>query len=166
MRILLVIHNVRSVHNVGSLLRTAECLGVSDVYISGISPYPKIDNDTRLPHVIKRIQSQLHKTALGAEDMLSIRRFDTFDAVIEQLRKKKYSIVAVEQATDSTAIFKFRPVTDTALVLGNELNGLEKSEIALCDQTVEIPMHGKKESLNVVQAAAIALYQATTYNTW
>jgi tRNA G18 (ribose-2'-O)-methylase SpoU len=162
-RIILIAHDIRSTHNVGSLLRTAEGLGVKSVYLTGYSPYPRTVNDNRLPHIYAKLDKQIHKTALGAEDSLSWHyREDIFELVMG-LRQSKYKLVALEQNDKSIDLgkFKFESCPSIALIVGNEVKGLDKKILDLVDSIVEIPMRGSKESLNVVQAAAIALYVFT-----
>ncbi len=161
MRIIVMAHNIRSIHNVGSLLRTAECMGIQHVYISGYTPYPRVHNDTRLPHERDRIHNQIHKTALGAESLLTIHRFETLAEAIASVRQQNIHIAGLEQHAGAIPLPSFKPDYDTALLVGNEVDGLDLADIDLCDEIIEIPMLGKKESLNVVQAAAMACYQAT-----
>jgi len=161
MRDLIVIaHDIRSTHNVGSLLRTAEGLGVSRVYFSGYTPYPKLPaNDPRLPHLAAKLDRQITKTALGAETLMPWTRVDDVLALIEQLKVEGYQIAALEQAKDSVQLPDFRPAARQALLLGREVEGIDPELLAACHTCLEIPMFGQKESFNVVQAAAIALYQ-------
>ncbi len=156
--LVLVLSDLRSTHNVGSLLRTAEGLGVSSVYFCGYTPYPRIDGDKRLIHVVNKLDQQIHKTALGAEQLVSIKVVSDTATAIASLKAEGYSVVALEQAKHSVALNDFRAKNKVALVLGNEVEGLAPDTINLCDQIVEIPMLGQKESFNVVQAAAMALY--------
>jgi 23S rRNA (guanosine2251-2'-O)-methyltransferase len=162
-RIILLAHDIRSCHNVGSLLRTAEGLGVEEVILSGYTPYPRQEKDSRLPHLSDKITRQIHKTALGAETMLDIRHFDTIELGINYLKEKGFKIMAIEQASGSIKLNDFNPDKQLALVLGNEVEGLDERSIILCDQVLEIPMQGNKESFNVAQAAAMALYQCRFY---
>jgi len=158
-KIILIAHDIRSTHNVGSILRTADCLGASMVYLTGYTPYPLAKNDVRLLHLAKKLDAQIHKTALGAE--ISTRWSHNTDiyAVISALKAKKVEIVALEQAPKSTPLPYFKPTGDTALIVGNEVTGLDKQILESVDRIVEIPMSGSKESLNVAQATAIGLYQ-------
>jgi 23S rRNA (guanosine2251-2'-O)-methyltransferase len=162
-QIILLAHDLRSCHNVGSLLRTAEGLGVKQVICSGYTPYPKLEKDSRLPHLSDKITRQIHKTALGAEAMLDIKHFDTLEQAIVYLRNLDFTVVAVEQSAQSINLNEYKPSEQIALVLGNEVEGLNKESLGLCDQVLEIPMQGKKESFNVVQATAMALYQLRFY---
>lgn len=160
--IILVLHNIRSCHNVGSLLRSADGFGVKTVYFSGITPYPKIHDDPRLPHLKSKISKQISKTALGAEKTLEILVFEDLSEVTKKLKSEGFTIAAIEQSTTSVRLPDFSPPDKLALVLGNEIDGLPKQEIELCDVCLEIPMHGNKESFNVSVAGAVALYQITT----
>lgn len=157
--LILVAHNIRSIHNVGSLLRTAECLGVKTVYLTGYTPYPKIKNDPRLPHLAKKIDSQMAKTSLEAEKFLNIVPNLTLEECLDELTKQGYSVVGLEQTNSSLNLKDYRASSKTALIVGNERYGLDEEALQLCKQTIEIPMRGKKESLNVVQATAIAIYK-------
>jgi tRNA G18 (ribose-2'-O)-methylase SpoU len=156
--IVVIAHDIRSIHNVGSLLRTAECLGVTKVYLTGYTPYPEVANDERLPHIRDKLTRQIDKTALGAAELLSWEHAERAEDVIAQLHASGYSVVALEQSPDSLTISSWTPPDKIAILLGREVEGVDESLCALCDALVEIPQFGKKESLNVVQAAAIALY--------
>jgi len=157
--IILIAHNLRSCHNVGSLLRTAEGLGVSKVYLVGYTPYPAGQpNDPRLPHEALKLTKQIHKTALDAENQVAWEHVEVIDSVVKQLHTEGYQIMAVEQAADAIALPDFAPPNKLALLMGREVEGVEPEVLALCDGTLEIPMFGRKESFNVVQAAAMALY--------
>lgn len=159
--IIIIAHNLRSCHNVGSLLRTAEGLGVSKVILSGYTPYPLAKNDPRLPHIAAKLSKQINKTALGAEHSQPWEHIETIEAVMDTLRNEGYRIAAVEQAPQSTALPDFSPPEKIALLVGREVEGVESEVLAMCDDILEIPMSGKKESFNVVQAAAMALYHCT-----
>ncbi|HEX8762275.1 MAG TPA: TrmH family RNA methyltransferase [Candidatus Saccharimonadales bacterium] len=156
--IILIAHNLRSCHNVGSLLRTADGLGVTEVILSGYTPYPVCDDDTRLPHLAIKIHKQIKKTALGAETTQKWSHVDDIVATIADLRSKGYTIAAIEQTKDSVLLPEFRTPQKIVLLVGREVEGVEAEVLALCDTALEIPMFGTKESFNVVQAAAIVLY--------
>ena len=156
--IVLIAHNLRSCHNVGSLLRTAEGLGVQKVILSGYTPHPTHANDRRLPHEALKIANQIHKTALGAEDFVKWEYHHELLPVIKKLQKDGYAVVAIEQTEHSKMLQDYHPPQKLALVMGREVEGVEPEIIDACDLAVEIPMFGKKESFNVVQAAAMALY--------
>jgi 23S rRNA (guanosine2251-2'-O)-methyltransferase len=156
--IVLIAHNLRSCHNVGSLLRTAEGLGVTDVYLTGYTPYPVIADDQRMPHLAQKINKQISKTALGAEKLVTIHVSTAIEPILAQLKTRGYQIAAVEQSATSAALPDFEPADKIALLVGREVEGVEPEVLASCDVTLEIPMYGQKESFNVVQAAAMALY--------
>lgn len=157
-QIVLVCHNLRSCHNVGSLLRTAEGLGVARVYLTGYTPYPKKSGDGRLPHLAAKIHKQIQKTALGAETSVNWHHNPDALNTITGLKKEGFVVAALEQTADSLPLPKFKSPDKVVLVVGREVEGLEPEAIAACDQTLEIPMFGSKESFNVTQAAAMALY--------
>lgn len=157
-RIVLLVHNLRSCHNVGSILRTAEGLGVESVMLTGYTPYPLLENDSRITHEAKKINQRIAKTALGAEKFVNWQYQANIMTTIQELRNHGYKIFALEQTTNSISLPRFHPPNMLALVIGNEVEGVEQKIIDFCDQSIEIPMQGKKESFNVVQAAAMSLY--------
>jgi len=157
-RIVLIVHNVRSCHNVGSLLRTAEGLGVERVWLTGYTPYPASPGDTRLPHLAQKTTRQIHKTALGAETSQAWQHAAQLPPVLAHLRKNGFTIAAVEQAPHATPLPGFKPPKRIALLVGREVEGVEPEVLAACDLALEIPMFGSKESFNVAQAAAMAAY--------
>jgi 23S rRNA (guanosine2251-2'-O)-methyltransferase len=158
-KIILIAHNLRSTHNVGSLLRTCEGLGVSKVILTGYTPYPKAKEDPRLPHEAIKTAKQIHKTALGAEELISWEHSDDIFEVIKDLRVEGYKIIALEQAVGSILLPELTVRGKVALIVGREVEGLESEVMDVCDLVTEIPMVGKKESFNVTQASAMALYQ-------
>lgn len=160
--IALILHDIRSTYNVGSILRSAECFGVEKIYYSGYTPYPNITNDTRLPHLAQKIHNQIAKTALGAETRLSSFVLTTIEDALTQARSDGYTIAALEQDDTSTALSEYSFTTPTAIVLGNEVNGIADWTKAHCDVILEIKQYGTKESLNVASATAIALFAART----
>lgn len=155
--IIVIAHNIRSTHNIGSIFRTCEGFGVSKLIISGYSPYPKLANETRLPHIYNKLTDQIHKSALGAELLVDFDYIDTPN--IELFKSEGYEIVALEQADNSIDLHDYKPTSKIVLLLGEEVNGITKELIEKCDTIVEIPMVGKKESFNVSVATGIALYQ-------
>ncbi len=157
-QIILIAYNLRSCHNVGSLLRTAEGLGVERVYLTGYTPYPLSKNDVRLPHTAAKIDKQIHKTTLGAEQTVDWRQTESIQDVLTLLKTEGFMLAAIEQAPDSLSLPSFRPSDKIALLVGREVEGVEPEVLARMDMVLEIPMFGKKESYNVVQAAAMALY--------
>jgi 23S rRNA (guanosine2251-2'-O)-methyltransferase len=157
-QLILIAHNLRSAHNVGSLLRTAEGLGVDKVYLTGYTPYPLHADDKRLPHLATKINKQISKTALGAETSQSWQHLDEVDGLIKELKQNGCLVTALEQAPDTTKLTDFKAPDKIALIVGREVEGVEPEVLAVCDQVLEIPMFGKKESFNVAQATAMALY--------
>jgi 23S rRNA (guanosine2251-2'-O)-methyltransferase len=156
--IIIIAHDLRSAHNVGSLLRTADGLGAEEVILSGYTPYPLQADDNRLPHLAQKIHHQIAKTALGAEQSQQWRHAEDIKEVLSQLRADGFSVMALEQSTGSVSLPTYQPPSKVALLLGSEVEGIEPKVLALCDGCLEIPMLGQKESFNVVQAAAMALY--------
>lgn len=160
MRDLIVIaHDMRSTHNVGSLFRTAEGLGVSKIYLTGYTPHPGFVDDTRLPYIVEKLEKQIDKTALGASAMVNWQYEEDATAIIGKIKDQGYRLVALEQAPNSTTLHEYTPPDKVALLLGNEVDGLDQKYLDLTNDILEIPMFGKKESFNVIQATAMALYQ-------
>ena len=162
--IILIAHNLRSTHNVGSLLRTAEGLGVQKVYLTGYTPYPLADEDTRLPHIAQKLHKQIKKTALDAETLVSWEHKEDVLELIASLKALKYTIAAIEQTSGSSSLPDYQPPDNIALLVGREVEGIEPEVIAATDICLEIPMFGLKESFNVVQAAAMAMYHVRFTN--
>lgn len=145
----------------GSLLRTAEGLGVARVILSGYTPYPLTHSDKRLPHEARKIHAQIQKTALGAEDTVDWSHTDDIFDTIQALRHDDFLMCALEQTVNAVKLPTFAPPAKVALIVGREVEGLESEIVKACDKSLEIPMLGQKESFNVVQAAAMALYHCT-----
>jgi tRNA G18 (ribose-2'-O)-methylase SpoU len=156
--IVLIIHNVRSAHNVGSLLRTADGLGVKKVVISGYSPYPKFSGDTRLPHIAAKAGRSIAKTSLGAEASVKWDYVDGLSETRADLSSEGYLIAALEQTDSAIDLSKFEPPPKVALVVGNEVDGLDRHTLESAKIHLKIPMLGSKESFNVSVAGAMALY--------
>lgn len=164
--ITLLVHNIRSTHNVGAIFRTAEGFGVQKIVLSGYTPYPNLAivglRDPRLPHLAEKLTKQIHKTALGAERMVSFQRFDTLDDwFLENQRSENLPVVALEQSERSVLLPDFQAPAKFALLLGEEVDGVADEYLARCQHIVEIPMFGQKESFNVSVACGIALYGLT-----
>ena len=160
--IVLIAHDIRSTHNVGSLLRTAECFGVKHVYFTGYSPYPISAGDERLPHIAERLTRQIHKTSLGTESMVNWSHENDVLLLISQLKESGFTVIGLEQHQKSVLLSAFTPPEKIAILVGREVEGIAQQLLEQCDVIVEIPQFGKKESLNVVQATAIALYHCAT----
>lgn len=157
-QIALIIHNVRSAHNVGSMLRTAEGLGVELVFMTGYTPYPSAPADQRLPHLASSVSRKIDKTALGAQKHLKWQPQPDLSKLLDRLKSQGYEIAALEQTPKAIELNKFKPSAKLVLIVGNEVGGLPAAVLKLADAQVQIPMSGKKESFNVAVAAAIAMY--------
>ena len=157
--IVVIAHNIRSTHNVGSIFRTCEGFGVKRLILSGYTPYPSVKNDTRLPHITYKLTSQIHKSALGAETLVPFEYHETLD--LGTLDLAGYRIVALEQAPNSISLRDYQAPEKIALILGEEVNGIPPEILVQCDDIVEIPMYGQKESFNVSVATGIALFALT-----
>ena len=155
--IVLVIHNVRSAHNVGSLLRSAEGFGAK-VYMTGYTPHPPVKNDVRLPHLAAKIDRQIAKTALGAEKADIWQYEKNIKTVINKLKSDGYAIAALEQAANSVPLNTYVPPDKIAIVAGSEVGGLPETVLKQTGVVLEIPMSGKKESFNVSVAGAVAIF--------
>jgi tRNA G18 (ribose-2'-O)-methylase SpoU len=158
--IVLILEDIRSTHNVGSIFRSAECFGVKHIYICGYTPYPKLDNDTRLPHISEKLNRQISKTALGAEKIVPFSVFESFDQILIELKNNQYYIIGIEQDSGSLPLSPSNIKNKSALILGNEIKGISEWTKQQCDVILEITQYGQKESLNVASAAAISLYAA------
>jgi tRNA G18 (ribose-2'-O)-methylase SpoU len=156
--LIVIAHNLRSSHNVGSLLRTADGLGVEMVYLTGYTPYPSQAKDGRLPHISAKLNRQIHKTALGAEGTQKWQAVSQLEPLLAQLKQAGYTIAALEQTDQAQSLPDYTPPDKLALILGREVAGIEPEIIAHTDLQLVIPMFGQKESFNVVQAAAMALF--------
>ena len=162
--IILIVHDIRSCHNVGSLLRTAEGFGVHKVYLTGYTPYPSLPNDTRLPHIHQKLSQQISKTALGAESLVAWEPHADITRLMSALQNEGYTLAALEQSPDSIPLPTYNPPQKIALLLGREVEGIDSVLLQQTDLRLEIPMFGQKESFNVVNAAAVALYQLQCHN--
>lgn len=158
--IIVVAHNIRSTHNVGSIFRTCEGFGVKKLVLSGYTPYPKLQADDRLPHIANKLTDQIHKTALDAETMVPFEYKPELD--ITSMKAAGYTVIALEQAERSVCLPDYSPPSKVALLLGEEVHGIDKATLDQCDDIIEIPMSGQKESFNVSVAAGIALYGLST----
>ena len=159
--IIVIAHNIRSTHNIGAIFRTAEGFGIDKIIISGYSPYPFFKGDKRLPHIAQKLTNQIHKTALGAEVIVPFEYTET--APLSQLKADGYRIVGLEQAEHSIQLNKYTAPEKIALLIGEEVHGIEQELLDQCEDIVEIPMVGQKESFNVSVATGIALYQLSLF---
>jgi len=145
-----LLHDVRSAHNVGSIFRTADASGVSKIFLTGFTPQPT--------DRFGRAQKEIAKTALGAEKYLQWEYKKSPLTPVSALRKSGWEIVAIEQDATAAHYRKFKLKKPTLFIFGNEVSGIKKSLLKKCDRILEIPMRGKKESLNVSVAAGIILF--------
>ena len=152
MEIQILLPDIRSAHNVGSIFRTADAAGVSKIFLAGVTPTP-IDR-------FGRPQREIAKTALGAQQSLNWEYAADPVSVIERCRGEGFSIVAVEQDSRSDDYRIFHYPERLLLILGGEVDGVPESILDACDSIIEIPMLGAKESLNVAVAAGIILFRA------
>lgn len=145
----LILHNIRSTHNVGSIFRTADAAGVSKIYLTGYTPSP-LDR-------FGRVQKDIAKTALGAQDYIPWE-VDEIGEVLKKLKEEGNSIVSIEQDARAVSVYDFNLPKKCALIFGNEVRGVSKQLRDKSDAVVEIPMYGKKESLNVSVTVGVTLF--------
>ena len=150
MKGVVIIHNLRSVHNVASIFRTADAVGVDKIFLTGHSPAPK----DRFGFWRK----DFAKVALGAEKSVEWEEAEIFE-IIEKLKNEGYEIIALEQDKTSIDYKEYKPKEKFALIVGNEPDGIEKEVLCKVDKIIEIPMKGEKESLNVSVAFGVAIYR-------
>lgn len=148
---IIVLPDIRSALNVGSIFRTADACGVSKIYLAGYTPAP-IDQ-------FGRADKQIAKTALGAEKNIPWEKAENISKLITKLKKEGFYLIAIEQAENSVDYKKVKAQTKTAFIFGNEVEGLSKSILKKCDVIAEIPMMGDKESLNISVSAGVALFR-------
>lgn len=142
----IILDNIRSLHNVGSVFRTSDAFLIEKIYLCGITATP--------PH------AEIHKTALGAEDTVDWEyAAETID-VVRSLQEEDYTVIGIEQAESSTLLENFQPETGKryALILGNEVKGVQQEVMDRCDGCIEIPQFGTKHSLNVSVTAGIVIW--------
>lgn len=147
----LILYHVRSALNVGSIFRTADAVGVSKIYLVGYTPTP-VDR-------FGRLRKDITKTALGAEQSIPWKSVKTITPLLKNLHKEGYNLVALEQSPKSIDYKKYRSQKKVALIVGNEVSGIPKRILDLCNKVIEIPMRGKKESLNVAVATGVVLFR-------
>ena len=153
----LILPDIRSALNVGSIFRTADAIGISRICLAGYTPRPT--------DVFGRVQKDIQKAALGAELWVPWEFCKSVPTYIKRLKKEGYCIVALEQDTKSidykafSKILRKSDFLKIAIIVGSEVEGVDKAILRLCDYIIEIPMKGKKESLNVSVATGIALFE-------
>ena len=147
----LILPDIRSVENVGAIFRTSDALGIDKIYLVGYTPAP-LDR-------FGRKRNDLAKSALGAEEFISWEQKKSLMALITKLKKAGFLIIAVEQDKKSIDYKKVKLGKRNAFIVGTEVTGLPKNILTKCDIIAEIPMRGKKESLNVSVATGVALFR-------
>jgi len=151
--ITLILHNIRSVYNVGAIFRTADAVGVKKIYLTGYTPTPLDRFGRKRPDVVK--------SALGAEEAVSWEQKENPEKLITDLKKDNFEIIALEQDSRAQDYRKVKTKEKIALLVGNETEGLSQTLLNLSDVVAQIPMRGDKESLNVSVAAGVVLYELT-----
>ena len=148
---ILILHNIRSVENVGAMFRTADAAGVNKIYLTGYTPAP-LDR-------FGRKRGDLAKSALGAEEFVPWEQKKNISPLLVKLKGEKFLIIGIEQAKNSIDYKKVKLKSKNAFIVGAEVTGIPKTVLQKCDVVAEIPMRGKKESLNVSVALGIALFR-------
>ena len=145
--LVVILDDIRSMYNVGSVFRTADAFRIEKIFLCGITAQP--------PH------PEIHKTALGAEDSVDLEHADDIHSVVKKLQEHNYIVLATEQVQGSTMLQNFIPDPDKkyAIILGNEVKGVKQTAIDICDGCIEIPQFGTKHSLNVSTTAGIVMWQ-------
>jgi 23S rRNA (guanosine2251-2'-O)-methyltransferase len=151
MKNILILHNIRSVSNVGAMFRTADAAGVDKIYLTGYTPAP-LDR-------FGRKRTDFTKSALGSEEFVAWEQKKSISPLLASLKKDKFFIIAIEQDKKSVDYKKVKLKSKNAFLVGPEVTGISKSILKNCDVVAEIPMRGKKESLNVSVALGIALFR-------
>ncbi|MFA5840954.1 MAG: TrmH family RNA methyltransferase [Candidatus Paceibacterota bacterium] len=147
----LILHNIRSVSNVGAMFRTADAAGINKIYLTGYTPAP-LDR-------FGRKRGDLAKSALGAEEFVPWEQKKSISALLTKLKKENFLIIGIEQDKKSIDYKKVKIKQKNAFLVGEEVAGISKENLKKCDVIAEIPMRGKKESLNVSVALGIALFR-------
>lgn len=143
--IIIVLDNIRSLNNIGSVFRTADAFLIEAVYLCGITAQP--------PH------RDIQKTALGATESVSWKYFKTTTDAIKELKKNNYKIASIEQAEEATMLNEFNPIKEKiAVVFGNEVKGVEQEVVNISDIVIEIPQFGTKHSLNISVSCGIVIW--------
>ena len=148
---ILILHNIRSVENVGAMFRTADAVGINKIYLTGYTPTP-LDR-------FGRKRGDLAKSALGAEEFVLWEQKKNIFSLLTKLKKEKYFIIGIEQDKKSVDYRKVKPKSKNAFIVGAEVIGIPKNILKKCDIIAEIPMRGKKESLNVSVATGVVLFR-------
>ena len=150
-QIYLILHNIRSIQNVGAIFRTADAAGMSKIFLTGYTPAP-IDR-------FGRARGDFAKTALGAQNIMAWESINSINFLIKKLKKEKIKIIAIEQSKNAIDYKKIKIKFPSAFIFGNEVRGLSKSILNKSDKIAYIKMFGGKESLNVSVAAGIFIFR-------
>jgi tRNA G18 (ribose-2'-O)-methylase SpoU len=148
---ILILHNIRSVSNVGAMFRTADAAGINKIYLTGYTPTPK--------DRFGRIRRDMAKSALGAEEYMPWEQKKILYPLLAKLKKEKFFIIGIEQAKNSIDYKKVKLQHKNIFIVGSEVTGIAKNILEKCNVIAEIPMKGKKESLNVSVALGIVLFR-------
>jgi len=141
----LIVHNVRSLYNVGTMFRTADGLGIDKIYLTGYTGIPP--------------RSEISKVAFGADELIPWEKYKNISVLLKKLRREKIKIIVLEKTKTAIHYLQFKPKFPLALVVGNEVRGVSSSLLKQADQVIYLPMAGKKESLNVgVAMGAVGYY--------
>ena len=144
--VVVVLDNIRSCNNIGSVFRTSDALLIEKIYLCGITATPP--------------NKEIHKTALDAEKSVSWKYVEKTEDAVEELKKAGYKVYAIEQVENSISLPDFNPGTDEklALIFGNEVKGVQPKVVRMCDASLEIPQYGTKHSFNISVSAGIVLW--------
>ena len=144
--VIVVLDNIRSLNNIGSVFRTADAFCIQKIYLCGITATP--------PH------KEIHKTALGATESVEWEYVQDITTLVENLRQRQVEVIAIEQVEDAVSLENFSPKKGVtyALIFGNEVEGVQQSVVSLCQRAIEIPQYGTKHSLNIAVSAGILLW--------
>lgn len=148
---ILILDNIRSTNNVGAIFRTADAAGIAKIYLVGYTPSPT--------DRFGRKRKDISKSALGAEDSIEWESKKNLSVLMAKLKKDKFKIIAIEQSPQSVDYKKVKINSKTAFIVGNEVDGISEKILKQCDVVAEIPMKGKKESLNVSVSVGVALFR-------
>ena len=153
---ILIIHNVRSVENVGAMFRTADAAGVNKIFLTGYTPTP-LDR-------FGRKRKDVAKSALGAEEFVPWEQKKSILPLLKKLKEEKFQIIGIEQDKKSINYKNIKLKNKNAFIVGAEVTGIPKNVLKMCDVIAEIPMRGKKESLNVSVALGVVLFGVISGN--
>ena len=144
--LIVVLDNIRSLHNIGSVFRTSDAFLIEKIYLCGITAQP--------PH------KEIHKTALGATESVDWEYFDTTMEAVKKLQMEGVHVMAIEQAENSTSLqdFNIAPSQKYAIIMGNEVKGVQQEVVSACDAVIEIPQYGTKHSLNIAVTAGVVIW--------